>query len=37
MSGYTDMYTATTQGEVLDDDLWMVMTAFQEAEIHGST
>ena len=36
MSGCTDMYTATTHGEVLEDDPWMVMTAIQGAEIYGS-
>ena len=30
------MYTATTHGEVLEDDPWMVMTAIQGAEIYGS-
>ena len=37
MSGYTDMYTATTEEKVLEDDPWLVMTAIQEAEIYGST
>ena len=30
------MYSATTRGELLEDDLWMVMTAIQGAEIYGS-
>ena len=36
MSGCTGMYTATTHGELLEDDPWLVMTAIQGAEIYGS-